>query len=281
MELKVDEIQLPDVIRFNYDELKAELAETMQFYESVVYTDEQIKDAKADRAKLNKLKAALKDEKIKRKKEYLKPFEDFEKKINEIIEIIDKPVALIDTQIKDFEEKEKAAKRQEIGAYWTNTEHPEWLTLPKIFYEGWLKKSYSMKQIKNDIDAWIERVNTEIATLENLDEFSFEAIDEYKRTLDLNRAIAEGHRLADIQKRKEQAQAEAEAKAAAEEMAAGYEAGVNAAEFMTPPTPEEQPEANAEPVAGQWVRFAALLTVDQAQKLKAFFKDNNIEFKAI
>lgn len=279
MELKVDEIQLPDVIRFNYEELKAELAETMQFYETVVYTDEQIKDAKADRAKLNKLKAALKDERIKRKKEYLKPFEDFEKKITEIIEIIDKPVALIDTQIKDFEEKEKAAKRQEIGAYWTSIEHPDWLTLPKIFYEGWLKKSYSMKQIKSDIDAWVERVNTDIATLENLDEFSFEAIDEYKRTLDINKAIAEGHRLADIQKRKEQAQAEA--KAAAEEMAAGYEAGINAAEFMTPPTDAEQPEANAEPVAGQWVKFAALLTVDQAQKLKAFFKENNIEFKAI
>lgn len=279
MELKVDEIQLPDVIQFNYDELKRELTEKVQKYETLVYTEDQIKEAKADKANLNKLKKALNDERIKREREYMQPFNEFKTKINEIIAIIDKPVMIIDKQVKEFDEKRKADKRIEIGAYWEMTEHPDWLTLAKLFDERWLNSGYSMRQIKDDINGWNNRIKTELDTLAKLPEFSFEATEIYKRTLDLNLAIAEGHRLADIQKRKEQA--EAEAKAAAEEMAAGYEAGVNAAEFMTPPTPEEQPEANAEPEAGQWVKFAALLTVEHAQELKKFFNDRKIEFKAI
>lgn len=74
MELKVNEYQLPEQILFNYEELKAELTEKVQHYETLVYTDDQIKEAKADRATLNKLKKALSDERIRREREYMQPF---------------------------------------------------------------------------------------------------------------------------------------------------------------------------------------------------------------
>ena len=89
MELKMNDYLLPEKILFNYEELKQELVEKIAHYETLVYTDEQIKDAKADKTTLNKLKKALNEERIRVKNEYLKPFEDFEKKINEIISIIE------------------------------------------------------------------------------------------------------------------------------------------------------------------------------------------------
>ena len=107
MELRINEVTTPEQITFNYDELKQELTEKMAFYETLVYTDEQVKDAKADRASLNKLKKALNDERLRQEREYMKPFDTFKAQINEIIGIIDKPVALIDKQVKDFEEKKK------------------------------------------------------------------------------------------------------------------------------------------------------------------------------
>ncbi|WNV59438.1 DUF1351 domain-containing protein [Oscillospiraceae bacterium NTUH-002-81] len=73
MELRVEEYQLPQKISFNFEELKAELQEKTQHYETMVYTDDQIKEAKADRANLNRLKKALNDERIRREKEYLAP----------------------------------------------------------------------------------------------------------------------------------------------------------------------------------------------------------------
>lgn len=283
MELKINEIQLPDVIQFNYEELKQELTEKVSKYETMVYTDDQIKDAKADRANLNKLKKALNDERIRREKEYMQPFNEFKAKINEVIAIIDKPVALIDKQVKEFEEKKKADKRIEIGSYWDSTEHPEWITLARIFDERWLNSGYSMKQIQADIAGWINRINIELATLDSLNEYKFEATEEYKRTLDLNKAIAEGKRLADIQKRKEEQKRKAEEEAkkleqlkaeeAGEKLAEGFKEGVDMSEYMTPP---EAPEDK-----GQWISFKAFLTVKQAKLLKVFFEGEGIQFKAI
>ena len=50
MELKMHEYQLPEKILFNYEELKRELTEKVSHYETLVYTDDQIKEAKADKA---------------------------------------------------------------------------------------------------------------------------------------------------------------------------------------------------------------------------------------
>ena len=49
MELKVKEYQLPDALSFNFEELKMELEEKVKHYETLVYSDQQIKEAKADR----------------------------------------------------------------------------------------------------------------------------------------------------------------------------------------------------------------------------------------
>lgn len=68
MELRVNEVTIPEKISFNYEELKAELTEKVAFYETLVYTDDQVKEAKADRATLNKLKKTLNDERIRREK---------------------------------------------------------------------------------------------------------------------------------------------------------------------------------------------------------------------
>lgn len=107
MELKMNDYQLPGKISFNFEELKQELTEKVQHYETLVYTDDQIKEAKADRANMNKLRRSLNDERIRMEKEYMAPFDEFKAKINEIISIVDKPVALIDKQIKEYEDKDR------------------------------------------------------------------------------------------------------------------------------------------------------------------------------
>ena len=114
MEFKVNEYQLPAELTFNYEELKQGLTEKVEMYKTLVYSEEQIKEAKADRASLNKLKSALNDERIRLEKEYMKPFNDFKSKVAEIIKIIDEPIAMIDTQVKGYEEKKKAEKLEAV-----------------------------------------------------------------------------------------------------------------------------------------------------------------------
>lgn len=271
MELKIKDYQLPAPIVFNYEELKAELVAKMHDYETAVYTEDTVKDAKADRAKLNSLKKTLNDERIRREKEYLEPFQTFKNQVNEIIGIIDKPIGIIDRQIKGFEEDQKATKREQIGSIWQNIEHPEWLTLPKVFNEKWLNKTATIKNIELELIDKVAQINKDLDTIKALDSFAFEAEAEYKRTLDLAQAVAEGKRLAEIQKAKEEAKKAAEPKP--EPPAPAPEAvKVEGTGFMGEIAKEEP---------RMWVSFQAYMTVAQAKELKSFFEAHNIDFKAI
>lgn len=292
MELRVNEVQLPEVISFNYEELKAEITAVADKYANCIYNEDGIKGAKADRADLNRVKKALNDDRIRREKEYLKPFNDFKDKINELISIIDKPVKLIDTQIKSYEEQQKQNKKQSIIEYFDTLTKPEWLNFDRIFNEKWLNTSVKMSAIQDEISAKLEQIQNDLNTLSKLPEFAFEATEEYKHTLDVNRAISEGSRLAEIAKRKAEheamlkAQAEARAKAAeearqraeAERQAQAQREAVQMQEVQAQPeqVEETQPEAKK-----QWVNFSAFLSTDDAIALKQFFNGRNIEFKKI
>ena len=50
---------LPKEIGFNFEELKAELSERLEYYNGLVVTETTIKEGKAERAKLSKLREAV------------------------------------------------------------------------------------------------------------------------------------------------------------------------------------------------------------------------------
>ncbi len=299
MEFKINNYQLPDNISFNYEELKQELTEKCATYETLVYTDEQIKLAKDDRAKLNKLKKALNDERIRLEKEYMQPFNVFKAQVNEVIGIIDKPVGIIDKQVKEYEEKCKQEKLEKIQEYWNSLDDDNiaWIPFNGIYDSKWLNASVSMKSIQAEIGAKLEQIKTDLATLSNLPEFGFEATEIYKNTLDLNKALNEGRRLSEIAKAKaaheaemkaraeEQARLAAEAEARKQEEAklatGGVVAGTVTAEVMVGEKVVPVAEIPVEVPAKQWVSFSALLSEDDALALNDFFKSRNIEFKPV
>lgn len=285
MELRVEEYQLPQKISFNFKELKAELQEKTQHYETMVYTNDQIKEAKADRANLNRLKKALNDERIRREKEYLAPFDAFKKQVNEVIAIVDKPINAIDRQVKEYEEKKKEDKLEAIHEFFDSCEDiPEWLHLEKFFDSRWLNASVSMKSIQETITDKVAQIKTDLATLANLPEFGYEAQQVYISTLDINKALAEGQRMSQIQKQKAAYEAE-QARKREEEARLKQEAEF--AKHMNPPAeepaaaePEKEAVAAAEP-AKTWVSFRAHMTTEDALALQDFFQNRGIEFEAI
>ena len=281
MELKMNEYQLPQNISFNFEELKAELTEKVKLYETIVYTDDQIQEAKKDKANLNKLKKALNDERIRREKEYLAPFNAFKAQINEIIGIIDKPVAVIDKQVKAYEDQKKQEKKESIMELWYSLDAPDGLTFEDTFQEKFLNTSYSMKVIKQYFEDDIKRFARDLETLAALPEFGYEAKMVYLSTHDINKALAEGQRMAQVQKQKAEYEA-AQARKAAEEARKhqAEQAAAAAGETAFNNAPDVSAQIPAEP-AKQWVSFQALLSTEDALALKAFFEERNIEFKPV
>ena len=58
----------------NFEELKAALKQELAVYKSIVYTPDAIKDAKKDKAELNKLRKAIEDRRKEIKNIILEPY---------------------------------------------------------------------------------------------------------------------------------------------------------------------------------------------------------------
>lgn len=235
---------------WNHEDIKREVAEKVKHYAAVVYTEDQIKEAKADRAKLRKFIDALETKRKELKKKCLEPYEAFEKQLKEITAIVNEPIDLIDGQVKAFEEAKKAEKKAAIEEYWESIKKPSQIYLSQIFSEKWLNSSVSLKAVCGEIDARLEQIQKDLATLATMPEFAFEATEVYKYTLDINEAISEGKRLSEMQKRK------AEATEPAKEVA-------------------EEPQERT------WIGFKAYLSTAEALALKDFFTARNIKFEPI
>lgn len=283
MELRINTWKSPEVIDFNFEELKEEITNKSALYKNMVYTDETIKDAKSDRALLNKFKTALEDKRKEVKKQCLEPYNQFEKQIKELVAIIDEPVKLIGEQITEFEDREKAEKHEQITKLFDKAGFQSFVTLEQIYDPKWLNKSVSLKSIEEELTNTVYRIGHDVTTINSLKEYSFEALEHYKKTLDLAGAIAEGQRLADIQKRKLEHEAEVKAreelaKKQAEERAK-VEVEVNLHE-ESEEVAEEEPQQAVE-VKRQWIKFVALLSKDDALALKEFCDKRGIEIKSV
>lgn len=280
MELRIEPYSAPGEIIFNYEELKEMLIQKADHYASIVYTDEQIKDAKADRANLNRLKKALNDERLKREREYMASFNVFKTQINEIIGIIDKPTAVIDKQVKAFEERQKEIKFSEIESHWHNLLRadriPEGITFNHLFDEKWLNASVKMSSIEKEFDEKLAKIESDLDVIEDLPYFNFEAKEAYYSHLDLGRAIGEAHRL--------QAQAEKKAAWEVEQAKKKAEAESTTVNYGSS-KPSEPIKETIEPIpdapAKTWLGFKALLSIEDAKALNLFFKSRNIEFESI
>ena len=273
-------------IRWNNEELKAEIAEKMQEYKSLAFTEETIKEAKADRAKLNKLRTAFEDERKRIKKLCMAPYDEFEKQVKELIALIDEPIRLIDGQIKEVEEQRKIEKKGKVLEFYEGVIGPLKGVLPfeKVFRPEYLNATKSMKSITEEIQSLINRVNSDLDTIEGFgSKYELQIKDAYLKTLDLSTAMQEKARLEEVERRlaerKQEEQRRAEEKAAREaEQAADIQ---NAQpEMQAVKTEEKETTQRTEKQEPQMFQmdFRVWGTKDQIMGLRQYLINNNIKF---
>lgn len=273
--LDIKPIEKAKPIVWNYEQLRSELSTALADYQNRVYTEDMIADAKTDAAKLNKLKKAISDERIARKKEWLEPFETFEAQAKEICQMIDTASSGIKTQLDTFEQKRIDEKTDHIESMFaeimSNYDLP-FISFRQIFNEKWLNKSVSDKAITKEITEICEKVVSDLEIIKRMPEYSFEAEAVYKQTLNLNNALAEGERMSQIAKQKaERERAEALAKAQAQIEAEKKQ--TEAQKFIE--LCQESKEEPNEPVYD--FKFACRITQTQAIALKQFCNENKIK----
>lgn len=154
-------------IDWNFEDLKTEITASALEYETSVYTDDTIKAAKADRAKLNKFIDALTGKRTEIRKALLKPDEQFGQEIKELTGIVQKAIDNIDAQVKGYEERQREEKTAKVREFYEENIHDLSSILPfeRVFKPEYSNASTTMKSIKEDILALIQKVDEGLATL--------------------------------------------------------------------------------------------------------------------
>lgn len=268
---------LPKVIGFNFEELKAELTARLDYYNSLVVTEDTIKEGKAERAKLSKLREAVETKRKEVKREYMAPYTDFESKVNELVAIIDAPIAAIDGQLKAFDDLRREDKRAEIRkAYETivPAEIQAIVPLERIFDPKWLNATVKTKAVEAELTTMVQQTEDDLQVLDMVEpEFAASVRARYMETLNIGAALRYKQTLV--------AAAEA-AKRRAEAMAAPAAAPAHEPEpVQEAPAAPAEPELVEEPVKLYRLRLEFRLTQDQANALKHFLEANNIDYMKI
>ena len=177
-------------------------------YEGASYTEDQMKLAKEDRAKLNAIKKAISDRRIEIKKLVMEPYEKFEAEVKEVVALIDAPAAMIDRQIKEYEERTKEEKREALKEHFQERigSLKDMVTLSQIFDPKLLNLSVSIKKAKEEMENKICTIESDLDAIEETcAERHLVAVKaQYFKTLSLNEACAEMKRLKEMEKIEEE-----------------------------------------------------------------------------
>lgn len=247
--VRVEHPELP-AIRWNEDEVRQNLTEMLAAYTGRVYTPETIKDAKADRAAVNKLDKQLADAARGAKTFYMKPLEEFLQSAKQMQAQCKQVSGAIDAQVKAVEEAERQNKADALRAIYADCigELQELIPFDRLLVPQWLNKTYDLAKAGRELRRDVGTRRKELKIIQETCGEDAEACQlEYLRALDLNAALAEHLRL---QSSREKLRRAEEERLAAERARA-------AAPVVVPPTEEER---QIEAEAAQAAQNNALIT---------------------
>lgn len=189
-------------ISANLEEVKNYLNEELEIYRTAKFDDEGIKMAKNIRADLRADRDDLKKRITEAKKKFMKPWDDFKVQLDEIVNLYEEPINQIDTQVKDFEERQKVEKRKVIAELYSDVfaELPEF-TLESIYNPRWENATYKKNEITKDMYDIRNEIVEALSTIQSFRNDAVpKAVEMYKANRNLSEAITYIHKYEAMQR---------------------------------------------------------------------------------
>ncbi len=202
------------LIEFNNEELKKELEIELKKYD-VVVTKDSIKEAKSLKAKLNKVKSLIDDERKRIKKEYCIPLVDFESKVKELTLMLENGYKKINNQVAEFELEELRIKKEKVKEKYSFIEMPIEIDFERIWEPSYENKGMDENKILESVQIKINKIVQDLDFIKSFtSEFSevekMQVEDIYKKTLDIGIAKLEVDKINNFKKQLEEREAEKE-----------------------------------------------------------------------
>lgn len=185
----------PQKIESNVAEVKSWLQNALEPYKNMVVSEDAIKSAKEDRAKINKLKSAIDDKRKSTKKMWVSPYVQWESEVNELLALCDEASKNIDEQVKQFENAVKQQKRDELESFFNEQASAAdvdfYITFEQIFNPKWLNNTVKIDAAKEEIEKAVEDTVDDLKMIADLEsDYSEELFLIYKETHDIKSVIA-------------------------------------------------------------------------------------------
>lgn len=145
-------------------------------------------DCKRIRAELNKAEKAINSRKIEIKKEFMKPYTEFEEQTKKLMSKISKVSGEIDSQIKDYEDRLKESRRAWMREWWE--ENGIVVDYDAIHNEDLVKLSVSEKAVVNWLETKKANIEADMVIVADMpeEEKNF-VMDDYMENADLPQAV--------------------------------------------------------------------------------------------
>ena len=218
------------------------VAATLERYTPENYSVENVDQAKADRAILNKAAKELNDRRIQIEREWNAPLQEFKGIVGDTVKMISDGSAKIDAVVKGVESKAKTEKRAAIEELWER-KGITLLPLSKLWDDRWLNKTKRLPAVEKEIGEKLLKIEAELDTLAAVDAEDGEVLRAYYLDcLDLQLTLAYSATLKANRQRLQEEQARRQAEAEAQATREAYVAPT-AEPAPTTPTTYEAHEA--------------------------------------
>lgn len=265
-------------IEFNKDEIKAYINQNLDKYQGLIYDDSSIKSAKTDRSTLNNFKNVLDTKRKEIKNKCLEPYNAFESSIKELIALIDQPLLAIDDQVKDYESRSKAKKREQALDIYNEIfeDYQEVIGFNSIEDKRWQNTTFNIKDVRADIEKIYSNIQTGVKIIKDKkSEFETTLLDVFFTTRDLDLVLRKEESL----KKSKEAMLEAE-RLKAEKVQTKIQSNPlpTMEEVIKTITATEEPtEINND----RWYNFSLYMTQAQVNELKNWIQENKIKIRKL
>ena len=270
----------------NFAAVKEWLEEELAPYATMIVSPDAISDAKKTRAAIRRVGDSIDSQRKAIKKQWLRPYEEYEAKCKELTGIVNTAVGNIDGQIKAMENEIKEQKRSELEAFFAenSADIVDYISFDDVFDLRMLNSTYAQKDAEENILWQLGQIRNDLDAIRGL-ESPYEAsmLSEYGKSHNLGKALAEGKRLEAIQKAEEERKAKELAETFAEEETPAEEATAPQMPIQPPPVQFIRPMDEPEPQKPKLftIRFEVTGTAEAFSALKRCMTANGMEYEKI
>lgn len=183
------EIKSLGIIEDNISEVKEKVVQLNEYYKNITFTEETIKQATEEKAKVNKFKSAVADYRKKIVAEYKKPIELFENTAKETEKILASTYDLINVQTEKYNNDKKEKIKEETKQYfdeYLQSKNIDFVTFEQANIN--ITLNASKKSLQEQCRTFIDKIVDDLSLIET-QEHKAEILVEYKQTLNVSQAI--------------------------------------------------------------------------------------------